>query len=268
MRRKFLSVVLCVCMMLTMAPFAFAEGEDVVATVNGTGYTSFADAVNAATEGQTVTLEQDVTLSQQITINHNITIDLNQKSITGGVSATMFEIQSSSSATIENGTINANANGRAINAYGTVSLKNVKINGLAETKSLLQVQPGADVTIDKDSKLNAQTSSKNNYPAVFLGVDNGPADKLQSLHIYGSITSLNTSAIQGNGTDSSISHINIYDGAEIKSNKLAIYLPQPCEVNMTGGTVEGYCGIGMKSGTLNLSGGIVNGTNTDTYISD
>ena len=28
MRRKFLSVVLCVCMMLTMAPFAFAEGED------------------------------------------------------------------------------------------------------------------------------------------------------------------------------------------------------------------------------------------------
>lgn len=268
MRRKFLSVVLCVCMMLTMAPFSFAEGEDVVATVNGTGYTSFADAVNAATEGQTVTLEQDVTLSQQITINHNITIDLNQKSITGGVSATMFEIQSSSSATIENGTINANANGRAINAYGTVSLKNVKINGLAETKSLLQVQPGADVTIDKDSKLNAQTSSKNNYPAVFLGVDNGPADKLQSLHIYGSITSLNTSAIQGNGTDSSISHINIYDGAEIKSNKLAIYLPQPCEVNMTGGTVEGYCGIGMKSGTLNLSGGIVNGTNTDTYISD
>ena len=268
MRRKLLSVVLCVCMMMTMAPFAFAEGEDVVATVNGTGYTSFADAVNAATEGQTVTLEQNVTLSQQITINHNITIDLNQKSITGGVSATMFEIQSSSSATIENGTINANANGRAINAYGTVSLKNVKINGLAKTKSLLQVQPGADVTIDKDSKLNAQTSSKNDYPAVFLGVDNGPADKLQSLHIYGSITSLNTSAIQGNGTDRSISHINIYDGAEIKSNKLAIYLPQPCEVNMTGGTVEGYCGIGMKSGTLNLSGGIVNGTRNDTDISD
>lgn len=28
MRRKFLSVVLCVCMMLTMAPFAFAEGDD------------------------------------------------------------------------------------------------------------------------------------------------------------------------------------------------------------------------------------------------
>ena len=28
MRKKFLSVVLCVCMMLTMAPFAFAEGDD------------------------------------------------------------------------------------------------------------------------------------------------------------------------------------------------------------------------------------------------
>ena len=37
---------------------------------------------------------------------------------------------------------------------------------------------------------------------------------------------------------------------------------------MTGGTVEGYCGIGIKSGTLNLSGGIVNGTRNDTDISD
>lgn len=34
MRRKFLSVVLCVCMMLTMAPFAFAEGSDDTSTTN------------------------------------------------------------------------------------------------------------------------------------------------------------------------------------------------------------------------------------------
>ena len=35
MRRKFLSVVLCVCMMLTMAPFAFAEGNDGATTEIG-----------------------------------------------------------------------------------------------------------------------------------------------------------------------------------------------------------------------------------------
>lgn len=34
MRRKFLSVVLCVCMMLTMAPLAFAEGSDDTSTTN------------------------------------------------------------------------------------------------------------------------------------------------------------------------------------------------------------------------------------------
>lgn len=34
MRRKFLSVVLCVCMMLTMAPFAFATGSDDTSTTN------------------------------------------------------------------------------------------------------------------------------------------------------------------------------------------------------------------------------------------
>lgn len=74
--------------------------------------------------------------------------------------------------------------------------------------------------------------------------------------------------ISGNGSYPATTYINIYDGAVVKSEKLAMYLPQPCVVNITGGTVEGYCGIGIKSGTLNISGGQVLGTANDSDLSD
>ncbi len=79
MRRKFLSVVLCVCIMLTMAPFAFAEGDSTtelnissggasgggsvtpVAQVGDMTYGTLRDAVAAVPENGTVTLLKDAT---------------------------------------------------------------------------------------------------------------------------------------------------------------------------------------------------------------
>ena len=46
-----------------------------------------------------------------------------------------------------------------------------------------------------------------------------------------------------------------------------MFLPQKCIVNVSG-TVSGYCGIGIKSGTLNISGGLVQGTAKDNVIGD
>ena len=88
------------------------------------------------------------------------------------------------------------------------------------------------------------------------------------LNIYGKVESGKTPAIQGNGTDRGVSHVNVFDGASVKSESLAVYLPQPCEMNITGGTVEGYCGIGIKSGTLNITGGTVRGVANDNVIGD
>ena len=77
MRRKFLSVVLCVCMMLTMAPFAFAAGDSTtelnissgsasgggsvtpVAQVGDMTYGTLRDAVAAVQDGGTVKLLRD-----------------------------------------------------------------------------------------------------------------------------------------------------------------------------------------------------------------
>lgn len=261
MRRKLLSVVLCVCMMMTMAPFAFAEGGN-SSGGGGSSATTLQSQIDAIQSEGTVTLDKDYTETITIPQGNNITIDLSGHTLNG-------QLIVRGNATIKNGTVRAADNSVGIYAYGNLLLNRVILTGAAKSENLLCVYAGSNVTIDKDSTVSA-TDTTENYPnpAIFIGKQNGSANDSQTLNIYGRVTAAKAPSIQGNGTDRSVSHINIYDGAEIKSNKLAVYLPQPCEVNMTGGTVEGYCGIGIKSGTLNLSGGIVNGTRNDTDISD
>lgn len=73
MRRKLLSVVLCVCMMLTMVPFAFAAGETAIT------------ATTTDLSSGTYILEDDVTLTSgalTIPTGANVTIKLNGKKLT------------------------------------------------------------------------------------------------------------------------------------------------------------------------------------------
>ena len=222
-------------------------------------YNTLADAVAAAQDGQTVRLLADVAESS-IKVNANITIDLNKMTMTGSF-VTYGEV------TIQNGTIDV-PDGKTNYAYGKLTLADVDITGKAASSSLLSVNYNGSVTIDKDSTIVAD-SEQLHYPAVFIkGQDDSGKTYAPELNIYGTVQSAKTPAIQGNGTDRGVSHVNVFEGAVVKSEKLAIYLPQPCEVNITGGLVEGYCGIGIKSGTLNISGGTVRGVANDNVIGD
>lgn len=222
-------------------------------------YNTLAEAVAAAEDGQTVRLLADVAESS-IKVNANITIDLNKMTVTGSF-VTYGEV------TIQNGTIDV-PDGKTNYAYGKLTLADVDITGKAVNSSLLSVNYNGSVTIDKDSTIVAD-SEQLHYPAVFIkGQDDSGKTYAPELNIYGTVQSAKTPAIQGNGTDRGVSHVNVFEGAVVKSEKLAIYLPQPCEVNITGGLVEGYCGIGIKSGTLNISGGTVRGVANDNVIGD
>ena len=222
-------------------------------------YSTLAEAVAAAEDGQTVRLLADVAESS-IKVNANITIDLNKMTVTGSF-VTYGEV------TIQNGTIDV-PDGKTNYAYGKLTLADVDITGKAASSSLLSVNYNGSVTIDKDSTIVAD-SAKGDYPAVFIkGQDDSGKTYAPELNIYGTVQSAKTPAIQGNGTDRGVSHVNVFEGAVVKSESLAVYLPQPCEVNITGGLVEGYCGIGIKSGTLNISGGTVRGVANDNVIGD
>lgn len=222
-------------------------------------YRTLTEAVAAAEDGQTVRLLADVTESN-IKVNANITIDLNKMTVTGSF-VTYGEV------TIQNGTIDV-PDGETNYAYGKLTLADVDITGKAASSSLLSVNYNGSVTIDKDSTIVAD-SAKGDYPAVFIkGQNDSGKTYAPELNIYGTVQSAKTPAIQGNGTDRGVSHVNVFEGAVVKSESLAVYLPQPCEVNITGGLVEGYCGIGIKSGTLNISGGTVRGVANDNVIGD
>lgn len=222
-------------------------------------YKTLAEAVAAAQDGQTVRLLADVADSS-IKVNANITIDLNKMTVTGSF-VTYGEV------TIQNGTIDV-PDGETNYAYGKLTLADVDITGKAASSSLLSVNYNGSVTIDKDSTIVAD-SAKGDDPAVFIkGQNDSGKTYAPELNIYGTVQSAKTPAIQGNGTDRGVSHVNVFEGAVVKSESLAVYLPQPCEVNITGGLVEGYCGIGIKSGTLNISGGTVRGVANDNVIGD
>ena len=222
-------------------------------------YRTLAEAVAAAEDGQTVRLLADVAESS-IKVNANITIDLNKMTVTGSF-VTYGEV------TIQNGTIDV-PDGKTNYAYGKLTLADVDITGKAASSSLLSVNYNGSVTIDKDSTIVAD-SAKGDYPAVFIkGQNDSGKTYAPELNIYGTVQSAKTPAVQGNGTDRGVSHVNVFEGAVVKSESLAVYLPQPCEVNITGGLVEGYCGIGIKSGTLNISGGTVRGVANDNVIGD
>lgn len=82
MRRKLLSVVLCVCMMMTMAPFAFAaDVEASLSDGNGsstsktvTNAQELTNAIDTATDDTTITVSGTIEISAPIDIDDTITI--------------------------------------------------------------------------------------------------------------------------------------------------------------------------------------------------
>lgn len=241
-----------------------------VAEYNGTKYETLQAAIAAAESG-TVRLLTDIAQDSSLVINKNITLDLNGKTVTNSADP-MLTVKSSANAAVKNGVIETAANAGAVRAQenSRLILEDVTITGKATTKDcpLLSIKDDAEVTVAGGSTLSVQASlTDTTQPAIFIGSSN--AADTPVVNIYGRVEGTpGHYLISGNGSYPATTYINIYDGAVVKSEKLAMYLPQPCVVNITGGTVEGYCGIGIKSGTLNISGGQVLGTANDSDLSD
>ena len=228
-------------------------------------YAGHYDAIAAAKDGETVILLTDRKNFVTNEISANITIDLNGKTLSVGNNNPFF--RTNGEVTIQNGTISSDYRCDIVNAYNKLTLKNVKITGKTDNGwNLVNVYSGAEVTIDKDTVL---TATSGEGAAVFIGQD-ADANAKYTLNVYGKvIQEAKSFAISGNGSYKGTTTINIYDGAEVKSPTcVAIYHPQAGVINVYGGLVEGYCAIGIKSGTLNINGGTVRGTADDHVLDD
>jgi len=92
----------------TKAEDGTMEEKTNVAEVNGTGYETLQDAIDAARTGDTVVLLQDIKLSETVKVNGTVVLDLNGKTITGTDNATssfaLIEIQPGAELTIDDST--------------------------------------------------------------------------------------------------------------------------------------------------------------------
>ena len=223
----------------TDAPFALV-------VVNGTDYyTSLADAIAAAQNGDTVTLLSDVTLDTTITINNEdlaLTLDLNGKTV--NVTAALGFSLTAGTLTIDNGTIAAK--------YDAIYMgtKNLAVD------PTIVLNLGADLTV---------TSNEDCCVVIYAGTLNTKAD----------LTSNNNdpsdpySAIQGSGNNDG-TVINVLGGSITTVNDIAIYQPQNGKLNISGGVITGTTAVYVKAGTVNITGGklVANGDKTDYTVNN
>lgn len=148
MRRKFLSVVLCVCMMLTMAPFAFAaDVEASLSDGNGsstsktvTDAQELTNAIDTATDDTTITVSGTIKISAPIDIDDTITItgtDNAEITASSEFSGGYLIGLKTADKTLTLGNIKLNANGKSRVVYcnaGKVVVNGATITG-GETAS-------------------------------------------------------------------------------------------------------------------------------------
>lgn len=297
MRRKFLSVVLCVCMMLTMAPFAFATGDTESSSGSGGGgstknvaqigevkYTSLNTAFSDVKDNETITLLSDVAENTNIANGKTFTIDLNGN--TWSVTS-MIKITNSSSLTVMDST--ATALPIVSSDYSSVEYSSGRIVNTLNTRA-----GGTTIDVDNTSSftLNSGTlESKKNYTIQLegkatinggyqIGQEGGLGvwDNAVLTVNNGVIVGIDNSAVAGNGTEGrGGTTVNINGGTligHIVSNGYtanAIYHPNSGTLNIAGGTIYADGGVGVlaRAGNINITGGKIIATHTkEGWIGD
>ena len=143
------------------------------ATVNGEGYLTFAEAVTAANNGDTITLLKDIVLKTQVTLKNGVTLDGNNHKLTVSEDA-------DSDFMSDNAMKNASSSAIApivVNSGSTVTIK----NAVLETKGYARcnISSSGNLTLQDVKLIHVEYSSRGN-DALQL---NGPLKIVGKLEI-------------------------------------------------------------------------------------
>ena len=144
--KKALATILALVMALSVTTMAWADD---VAKIDGTGYATLQEAVNAANNGQTIVLQSDVVLtaSLNVAVNETVTLDLNSYKITAAMNGphmicnagNLTITDSSANKTGEIAKIGAETNfGYVIENHGTMTLDRCKISSTSVKSSAIE----------------------------------------------------------------------------------------------------------------------------------
>ena len=211
-------------------------------------YSTLADAVNAAKDGDTLTLLKDIDLgTERVTIKgKELTINLNEKTITSANERTIMVDLLRVNNADKRGVLTLTGNGTVKNTQNNESY------GFA-----VYVGGSSDLIVNEGVTVESVYGK-----AVILapmGLDNGAA-RYSTLNVNGGcITGRYAITGYGSARDTYIT-VNVNSGI-VYGRDVAIYQPQFGDVTVNGGTVTGggEAAIAMRSGNLTVNGGTVNG---------
>ena len=271
MKKRLLSMFLCLCMLLTMVPAALAAGTTGTAApaTEDEGETS-GNQITASTTTLTTgnyVLESDVTLTSgalKVEANNEVTLNLNGKKLTNQAGANTIEVAAGGTLTIEGpGTVdNVSHQKAAVNNSGTVVL-----NGGTYTRS--QEKGTSEEDSGSNSYytiLNHGTMTINEGVTVNQG-ENG-AGKFSSLIENGWYNGNNNTGgelsvmtINGGTFSGGLNTIKNDDYGEltIKGGTFSSYA-QACLLNWNVATVEGGTFEGKDSTNATILNGYINDT--------
>ena len=144
--KKVLATILALVMALSVTTMAWADDA---AKIDGTGYATLQEAVNAATNGQTIVLQSNVVLTASLNVaaDKTVTLDLNSYKITADMNGphmicnagNLTITDSSANKTGEIAKIGAETNfGYVIENHGTMTLDRCKISSTSVKSSAIE----------------------------------------------------------------------------------------------------------------------------------
>ena len=301
MKKSILALLLAVLMVASLLPAAaMADGK--VAEVNGEQYDTLAEAISQATERDTVYLLKNYTITAEQQIDKGITLNLggNTLTMTGTTYAVGLKFTSGNSK-ITNGKvvderskgntslgfITAVVTGAASLITSNVEFYSYQPNGYSAGKQyynyILQAQAtssesygtltlDAGTVIGEYERTDTATTSYGVVGVTVLGAyssgNNVPKNYTGETLIVNSGVTINTTgfAICGNGTKHGTTTA-INGGSITSKESTGIYHPQYGVLNVNGGSITGgVTGIEIRSGELNMTGGVVTGLGNPTEV--
>ena len=174
MKRKILTLLLALAMVLTMLPMTALAAEGNVAEVNGQGYSTLQAAINAVQTAGTVKLLENVTESVTIPAGATITLDLNGKTLVN-------------SAVAQDNTVPDGERKHTITNNGTLTIEDSVGGGVVDNVShgraaiynngtIAEIK-GGKFTRSVDNSTDA-TSAKGNSWYVVFNAESGSIEKI------------------------------------------------------------------------------------------
>lgn len=239
MRKRIISACLALCLALSLLPVNVWAAEDQGITSPGELLMALP---GAAMEAGEITLSKDVSLTGDLRINCNAAINLNNYAI--NADSHYIRVDNGQRVTIQGGTITSSSDTAAVVAMRgcdlTIEYVDIEVDDNANGYGILVNPNPTDKNILK-TMLNLET----------VRISGGQG----GLTVHGTIQ--DTQA--GKYPILNLSDVQINQGTA--ENRIGLYLAGMAETTITGGftDISGNPAIGIKSGTLTVSGGTITG---------